>query len=101
MNAPLIKSRFHFEHSPEWEGYHFPAERWNGWRCPRFDEATTIEIMQWMNVNNPDSDYVATWVGNQFVEVHKESGENVAVGPDVNGLYDLGSMGWTWEEVES
>lgn len=89
-------------------GYHVPSNRWNGWACPAFDRENAERVVAWINRNaemfNDGDQYRAEWDGDTVVlwspSNRNEGYEDERFSPDEDGLYDIGSYGWCWHEVE-
>ena len=95
-----------------------PAERWNGWLCPRFDRATAERIAadfakQRAEFGAEMVPFVITFDGDTVVVADTQYADEIAAGfwgdpdevyrperinPDRDGLYDVGSYSWCWYE---
>lgn len=119
----LVRDRFSWdspEDAPEtiFEGYHDPANRWNGFATPAFEKAEADRIVAWQQANpNPDNETIAYDVERDAYVVtnpsYPEDGPEYVEGFDVatyttkdapdgtKRLYAIGSWSWTWMEVEA
>lgn len=83
-----------------------PAERWNGFLCPRIDALAAVAVLTHLAAQQPPS--IAWTFGRSgalvvidldYVTTAENIGECVEVyEPNADGLYALGSWGWTWSE---
>jgi hypothetical protein len=83
----------------------FPAmvdsdQRWNGWAIPSFDLDTCRRIAAMVNTPDDDS-MVVTFDGDTVVVTTNDGDESWVdrLDPDADGLYGLGAMSWTWQEL--
>jgi hypothetical protein len=109
----LVRDRFSWDDggggTPWFEGFHDPAQRWNGWACPLFskDEGLRVaELSARLAAEDPEAaGEVVAWDEDRSlftVSDPARPGEPAAeVGPVVLGgqvLYPIGSRAWTWSE---
>lgn len=80
---------------------------WNGWLCPRFDREQAERVAKMVgdndDPNNPDGVSVR-WEGDTVIfffrsYADEEGYEGERYAPDADGMYDIGSMSWTWSEA--
>lgn len=86
-----------------------PAERWNGFLCPRIDALAAVAVLTHLAAQQPPS--IAWTFGRcgALVVINLDyvtAAENVAecvevYEPNADGLYALGAWGWTWSETVS
>lgn len=85
---------------PQIAGVHDPAERWNGWACPRFTLDAVRELAAWLAAQDPDDGYDTVSVDGDRVTVTTYDGETYDVRPHDDGLYGVGAYAWVWSEVD-
>lgn len=104
----MERALFTIDGETDFEGWHDPTERWNGFACPRFPLDTVARIAEWLRAENArgeaqeeivvDGDRVVVrWLDGE------DEGEGEALAPvlvDGTPLYPVGSYGWTWTVVE-
>lgn len=112
MHPQKVKALFGIEpqtHDEVYEGYHIPSIRWNGWACPSFDRANTERLAASLNRAaeqsgfDPDF-YTARWEGDVLVLTlpqNMQDGDGPErYAPDEDGLYNVGSWGWVWDDLD-
>lgn len=106
----LQRAKFVIDDGTQYEGWHDPRQRWNGWACPYFTKATTDTIVEWVNREDA-SDLRFHWDGDILVEEMlgaEEPDQWAEVGrmgpismPGISEpLYTIGAYSWVWEEAE-
>jgi hypothetical protein len=90
---------------PAFDGATFEAvayhQGWNGWAAPVVNQATLDDLL-----GRLDPQWLRGWIDSDDV-VHLEHIENGVVtdhdtvSPNVDGTYDLGLLGWTFEIAEA
>lgn len=91
-------ARFGMDDSPAFPGWHDPTIRWNGWACPYFTKATTLEILAY--ISDPHSDLRWHWDGDVLVEetlgAETERYEPMTIPGVEEPVYSLGAFAWVW-----
>ena len=86
-----------------------PAERWNGFLCPRLDALTAVTVLTELTALQPTSTAWTFGVDGSLIVINLDyvaSGDSVddctdTYAPDRDGLYALGAWSWTWQEADS
>lgn len=86
-----------------------PAERWNGFLCPRLDALAAVTVLSELTALQPTSTAWTFGVDGSLIVINLDyvaSGDNVdnctdTYAPDRDGLYALGAWSWTWQEADS
>jgi hypothetical protein len=89
--------RFSIDGKHKYPGLYDPKVKWNGWACPIFNEATTIQILKDMGIpyrwEGENRDLLINEDDNGFEEV------SAVTAPGKRRWFALGSHSWVWEEV--
>jgi hypothetical protein len=108
----LVPAKFAIADEPGYEGWHFPATRWNGWACPYYTKEVGLQIVEnmkkWVDPNharyNGETDtfefayYPDGNVSEQGTEI--DSFESCEIkGPGGETLYCIGGWCWCWNVV--
>jgi len=100
------------EHAPQFVGWHFPEERWNGFAVPWFDletvreiAAATAELGEGYDVVEirDDADApegVSVWITANPDDGHTYETETTTT-RDGQTLYAVGGWCWTWDDVRT
>lgn len=80
------------------------GERWNGWLTPVVTRETLVAVItgrdpleEWMRLEFTPDNSAVVWQTTDDVW----DDEPTVIAPDADGNYDLGCLGWTFDEADS
>lgn len=81
----------------------YSDQRWNGWLCPQLDAVAINRVIEAFAAD--EDTFRFEWLGDddlslKVIDTHLGEDEvyEEILTPDEDGLYALGSFGWTWSE---